>query len=280
MRPHARAGDGSDDSEVGEQAAAELPRPKLKVPPSPPVVPPGRRSPVVLPAATATDEPPKLPARQRSGGGGGDGGGGGGGGLGASLRKLGSSFSKGVATLQEAVRRQSGGGGGGGGAQASMGDSMDDDDDEEEDTDASVRLQNRFEGLDMQQEVQQALEGPAGGRPGLRPKVGERGHSRFHNDFAIVEQLGAGGFGRVWRARNRLDGVEYAVKAIKILPGDNVTKLLREVNTLSRMHHENIVRYYQARACMFPGCNRMYRRLQPCVPQAATVCTPGVDRRG
>ena len=176
VRPHARVGDGSDGSEAGE----ELPQPKLKVPapPSPPRgVSPGRRSPVVLPAATATDEPPKLPARQRSGGGG-DGGGGGGGGLGASLRKLGSSFSKGVATLQEVVRRQQSGGvgGGGAGAQASMGDSMDDDDDEEEDTDASLRLQNRFEGLDMQQEVQQALEGPAGGRPGLRPKEGK--HSR------------------------------------------------------------------------------------------------------
>ena len=320
VRPHARAGDGSDDGEAGEHAAPKL---KAPGPPSPPQPPsPGRRSPVVPPAAAAAAEPPKLPTRQRSGGGG-DGGGGGGGGLGASLRKLGSSFSKGVATLQEVVRRQSGGGSGGGGARASMGDSMDGEDGGEEDTDTSLRLQNRFEGLDMQQEVQQALEGPAGGRPALRPKAasrprtrtphlhspplplttnsrpdanpnpsphghphrhltkaGERGHSRFHNDFAIVEKLGAGGFGRVWRARNRLDGVEYAVKAIKILPGDNVTKLLREVNTLSRMHHENIVRYYQARGALhLTGLREpVYPMLQPYASQAATECIPGCNR--
>ena len=95
-----------------------------------------------------------------------------------------------------------------------------------------------------------------------------------------MEKLGAGGFGRVWRARNRLDGVEYAVKAIKILPGDNVTKLLREVNTLSRMHHENIVRYYQARGALhLTGLREpVYPRLQPYASQAATVCTPGCNR--
>ena len=33
---------------------------------------------------------------------------------------------------------------------------------------------------------------------------------------------------------------------VKIRNGQDVARLLREVNTLSRMHHENIVRYYQA----------------------------------
>ena len=50
--------------------------------------------------------------------------------------------------------------------------------------------------------MQQALEGHAGDSPILRPKAGEP-HSRFRSDFAVLEQLGRGGFGRVWRARNR-----------------------------------------------------------------------------
>ena len=46
--------------------------------------------------------------------------------------------------------------------------------------------------------------------------------------------------------RNRLDGLDYAVKSVRIRPGQDVSKLLREVNTLSRMHSTHIVRYYNA----------------------------------
>ena len=40
--------------------------------------------------------------------------------------------------------------------------------------------------------------------------------------------------------------IRYAIKMVKIRGGEDVARLLREVNTLSRMHHEHIVRYYQA----------------------------------
>ena len=42
--------------------------------------------------------------------------------------------------------------------------------------------------------------------------------------------------------------IRYAIKMVKIRGGEDVARLLREVNTLSRMHHEHIVRYYQASA--------------------------------
>lgn len=72
--------------------------------------------------------------------------------------------------------------------------------------------------------------------------------SRYEADFEQIELLGRGGFGEVWRARNRLDGRFYAIKKIP-LDYDNIQenrKILREVTTLARLHHEYVVRYYQA----------------------------------
>ncbi|KAJ3020381.1 UNVERIFIED_CONTAM: hypothetical protein HDU68_010217, partial [Siphonaria sp. JEL0065] len=75
----------------------------------------------------------------------------------------------------------------------------------------------------------------------------EQSSSRYHNDFEEMHLLGKGGFGSVVKARNRIDNRFYAVKKIKVdsKKGSGV-KLLREVQTLSRLHHHNIVRYYQA----------------------------------
>jgi translation initiation factor 2-alpha kinase 4 len=48
--------------------------------------------------------------------------------------------------------------------------------------------------------------------------------------------------------RNRIDGQIYAIKKIKFGRTDTLfmQKLLREVTTLSRLHHQHVVRYYQA----------------------------------
>lgn len=72
--------------------------------------------------------------------------------------------------------------------------------------------------------------------------------SRYRQEFEEVKQLGKGGFGEVWMCRNRLDGQCYAIKKIQ-LDSSNETlnrKMLREVKTLSGLHHQSIVRYYQA----------------------------------
>jgi hypothetical protein len=67
-------------------------------------------------------------------------------------------------------------------------------------------------------------------------------------DFEETEVLGKGGFGQVVKAKNRLDGRFYAIKKIKFARTDSpfVQKLLREVTTLSRLHHQHVVRYYHA----------------------------------
>ncbi|KAF8940243.1 hypothetical protein EDD21DRAFT_369155 [Dissophora ornata] len=78
------------------------------------------------------------------------------------------------------------------------------------------------------------------------PPKGNSLYSRYRSDFEEIEFLGRGGFGEVVKARNKLDGRFYAIKKIKLDPKDNVTnrKILREVTTLSRLHHQFVVRYF------------------------------------
>lgn len=81
------------------------------------------------------------------------------------------------------------------------------------------------------------------------------GSSRYKADFIELGVLGRGGGGEVVKVRNRLDRRVYAVKKI-ILESERGKfakfgavqnrKLRREVKTISRMTHKNIVRYYQA----------------------------------
>jgi translation initiation factor 2-alpha kinase 4 len=81
------------------------------------------------------------------------------------------------------------------------------------------------------------------------------GASRYQHDFIEMGILGRGGGGEVVKAKNRLDRRIYAIKKI-LLESEKGTnaklgkiqnkKLRREVTTISRMTHKNIVRYYQA----------------------------------
>lgn len=81
------------------------------------------------------------------------------------------------------------------------------------------------------------------------------GSSRYLSDFVEMGVLGRGGGGEVVKVKNRLDRRIYAIKKI-ILESERGRfakvgalqnrKLRREVTTISRMTHNNIVRYFQA----------------------------------
>ena len=74
------------------------------------------------------------------------------------------------------------------------------------------------------------------------------GHSRIQNEFEVLKWLGNGAFGDVLKVKNKLDGCVYAIKRIKLNPKNKQLnrKITREVKLLSRLHHENVVRYYNS----------------------------------
>lgn len=72
---------------------------------------------------------------------------------------------------------------------------------------------------------------------------------RLRTEFVEGQKLGNGGFGTVYKCRNRLDGHDYAIKKIKLSSDprwqSQLAKVLREVKIMSLLDHPNIVRYYQ-----------------------------------
>ncbi|XP_077305158.1 eukaryotic translation initiation factor 2-alpha kinase 1 isoform X2 [Lithobates pipiens] len=72
--------------------------------------------------------------------------------------------------------------------------------------------------------------------------------SRYLNEFEEIAQLGKGGYGKVYKVRNKLDGQFYAIKKILIkkVSRRDCKKVLREVKVLAGLQHPNIVGYNTA----------------------------------
>lgn len=72
--------------------------------------------------------------------------------------------------------------------------------------------------------------------------------SRLDTEFEFLNNLGKGAYGDVLKVRNKLDNRQYAIKRIP-LPARSkqlYRKMTREVELLSRLNHENVVRYYNS----------------------------------
>jgi eukaryotic translation initiation factor 2-alpha kinase 4 len=71
--------------------------------------------------------------------------------------------------------------------------------------------------------------------------------SRFRNDFEDdLSVLGKGGYGKVFKAKHRLDGRFYAVKEVVSDSPEELREILRETILLSRLNHPYVVRYFSA----------------------------------
>ena len=84
--------------------------------------------------------------------------------------------------------------------------------------------------------------------------------SRYGTDFTVLGRIGRGSYGTIYQVRHKLDGRIYALKRVKLSNFNtdaalrkNVTSsvsddndMIREVQMLSRMQHDNVVRYYGA----------------------------------
>jgi translation initiation factor 2-alpha kinase 4 len=64
-----------------------------------------------------------------------------------------------------------------------------------------------------------------------------------------MSRLGEGGFGITFKVRNNVDNALYALKTVRLSPNTTVEQranVLREVDALSSLNCENVVRYYAA----------------------------------
>jgi translation initiation factor 2-alpha kinase 3 len=86
--------------------------------------------------------------------------------------------------------------------------------------------------------------------------------SRYALEFSEIRVLGRGSFGQVFEVRNHVDGQNYAIKKIS-LSQERLEKLqhggihhlehiMKEIRTLARLEHKNVVRYYGAWAEQTP----------------------------
>jgi translation initiation factor 2-alpha kinase 3 len=87
------------------------------------------------------------------------------------------------------------------------------------------------------------------GYPGLQT-------DRYAREFSELEIVGKGGYGKVYKAKHKLDGSFYAVKRILVSPAklakiqehgsEELESMLQEVRSLARFDHTNVVRYHNA----------------------------------
>jgi len=72
--------------------------------------------------------------------------------------------------------------------------------------------------------------------------------SRYNREFVQKKMLASGSFGQVFHAVNKMDGCDYAVKKVMFSAKGYDTKqvetVIREVQILAKMGHDNVVRYY------------------------------------
>lgn len=72
--------------------------------------------------------------------------------------------------------------------------------------------------------------------------------SRLDAEFEVMTWLGEGAYGDVLKVKNNLDNRQYAIKRIPLTSRSRqiFKKMTREVELLSRLNHENVVRYFNS----------------------------------
>ncbi|KAL7676610.1 hypothetical protein ACOME3_002858 [Neoechinorhynchus agilis] len=71
-------------------------------------------------------------------------------------------------------------------------------------------------------------------------------YCRLDRDFEIVSMIGKGGFGRVWKVKNKFDSSMYAIKMVELSRKSNKENraIVKESAVLSKLYHPNVVRYF------------------------------------
>jgi len=70
--------------------------------------------------------------------------------------------------------------------------------------------------------------------------------------YSLLEPIGSGATGRVWRARREADALLVALKIVDVPDGD-VSSAMREAAVLSRVRHRHLIHLYDVLA--LPGAD-------------------------
>eukprot|EP00158_Paraphelidium_tribonemae_P006903 Partr_v1_DN28027_c0_g2_i3_m57238 putative mitogen-activated protein kinase kinase kinase kinase len=85
--------------------------------------------------------------------------------------------------------------------------------------------------------------------------------------FQIVEMVGTGSYGEVFKARSVATGELVALKIIKMEPGEDLDEVLNEVNFLQSCSHHNIVSYggcYLKKSAGLKGGKQIWIAMEYC----------------
>ncbi|XP_048363565.1 interferon-induced, double-stranded RNA-activated protein kinase isoform X2 [Sphaerodactylus townsendi] len=69
-------------------------------------------------------------------------------------------------------------------------------------------------------------------------------NEKFLDNFVDIEKIGSGGFGRVFKAKHKIDEKLRAVKRVELNLEEEMAEAKREVKALADLKHDHIVRYY------------------------------------